>query len=263
MLSVIIIAKNEEANIRRCLDSVRFADEIIVLDSGSTDDTVAIAKQYTDKVYMTDWQGYGVQKQRALAKATGEWVLNLDADESVSLELGQAIQNAIASNEADAYRLAIQMVFYDKPLKYSASPKRHVRLFKRVGASFSDDIVHEKIILPEGARKGTIKKAIMHHSFKDVSHVLYKLNKYSSYSAKIRIASNKKPSFARLILATGWMFSRCFILQRGFLDGKLGFLFAIFSAQGTFYRGIKQIYKDQNINDLPNLTKHKETELCD
>ena len=146
MLSVIIIAKNEEANIGRCLASVAFADEIIVLDSGSTDKTVEIAKAYTDKVFLTDWRGYGVQKQRALEYTTGDWVLNLDADESISEELQLEIKIAIASDKADAYRLPIQMVFYNQPLKYSASPKRHARLFKKENASFSTDIVHEKII---------------------------------------------------------------------------------------------------------------------
>lgn len=261
MLSVIIIAKNEEANIGRCLESVSFADEIIVLDSGSTDKTVEIAKRYTEKVFLTDWRGYGVQKQRALEHASGEWVLNLDADESISEPLQKEIKTAMASNKADAYRLPIQMVFYDKPLKYSASPKRHARLFKKENATFSKDIVHEKIILPKGAKIGKIKHAIKHHSFQDVSHVLYKLNKYSSYSAKIRIANNRKPSFIRVLAATGWMFSRCFFLQRGFLDGKLGFLFALFSAQGTFYRGIKQIYKDTHIRELPPLNLNNEAEL--
>jgi glycosyltransferase involved in cell wall biosynthesis len=261
MLSVIIIAKNEEANIRRCLESVSFADEIIVLDSGSTDKTVEIAKKYTDKVFLTDWSGYGVQKQRALEKANGDWVLNLDADESISEDLQQEIKKAMAENKADAYRIPIQMVFYNKALKYSASPKRHIRLFKRANAQFSKDIVHEKIILPPSLRIGKIKKAIRHHSFQDVSHVLYKLNKYSSYSAKIRIAANKKPGFLRVLTATGWMFGRCFILQRGFLDGRLGFLFAFFSAQGTFYRGIKQIYQDRTIHELPALNLNTEDEL--
>lgn len=257
MLSVIIIAKNEETNIERCLQSVRFADEIIVLDSGSTDKTVEIAKRYTENVFVTDWHGYGLQKQRALEKARGDWVLNLDADESISVDLQEEIKRVIALNEADAYRMPIQMVFYNQPLKYSYSPKRHARLFKRDGATFSTDIVHEKIVLPLTARIGTIKKAIEHHSFRDVSHVLYKLNKYSSYSAKIRIAEKKMPGFASILVATGWMFTRCFILQRGFLDGRLGFLFAIFSAQGTFYRGIKQIYKDANLDDLPALNGKK------
>ena len=101
MLTVVIITKNEEANIGRCLESVRFADEIIVLDSGSTDNTLAIAKEYTSHVFSTDWQGYGIQKQRALAKATGDWVLNLDADESLTPALQEEIKQAIA---ADAYQ---------------------------------------------------------------------------------------------------------------------------------------------------------------
>lgn len=261
MLTVIIISKNEEANIARCLQSVRFADEIIVLDSGSTDNTMAIAKQYTEHVYLTDWPGYGVQKQRALSKAKGDWVLNLDADESVSESLQQEIKKAMSSGKADAYRIPIQMIFYNQPLKYSASPKRHIRLFKRANASYSNDIVHEKIQLPPDIKVGKLKQAIMHHSYQDVSHVLYKLNKYSSYSAKIRIDSEKKIGLSRALMNTGWMFFRCFIIQRGFLDGRLGFLFAVFSAQGAFYRGIKQIYSDVNINQLPKTNRIHEDVL--
>ncbi|KTD47674.1 lipopolysaccharide biosynthesis glycosyltransferase [Legionella quateirensis] len=262
MLTVIIITKNEESNIRRCLESVRFADEIIVVDSGSTDNTVAIAREYTEMVFQTDdWQGYGIQKQRALAKATGDWVLNLDADESVSNELKEEMMKVITSDSADAFRIPIQMFFYNQLLKYSASPKRHIRLFKRANANYSNDIVHEKVVVSSSARIGKLKNAIQHHSYRDVSHLLYKLNKYSSYSAKIRIESNKKTRFIWVLMNTGWMFGRCFILQRGFLDGKLGFLFAVFSAQGTFYRGIKQIYKDRNINQLPSLTNTDKDEL--
>lgn len=257
-LTVIIIAKDEERNIRRCLESVQFADEIVVFDSGSTDNTVAIAKEYTEHVFSTDWPGYGAQKQRALSQASKDWVLNLDADESISESLREEILQAIASDAADAYRIAIQMNFYNQPLKYTSSPKRHARLFKRANAHFSNDIVHEKIVLPENARIGKIKNSIMHHSFKDVSHMLYKMNKYSSYSAKTYIINKKKPSFAKTLTSTSWMFFRCYILQRGFLDGRVGFLFAAYNAQGTFYRGIKQLYKDGNIDQLPVLAKNNE-----
>jgi len=247
MLSVIIITKNEEKNLRRCLESVLWADEIIVLDSGSTDQTVSIAKEYTPHVYSTapaDWQGYGIQKQRALAYAKNEWVLNLDADESVDSVLKNAICTAISSNVADGYRVPIRMCFYDKPLRYSSSPKRHIRLFKRKGASYSEDIVHEKIKLPMDARVAKLRHPILHHSFQDVSHALYKMNRYSSYSAKIRIKNKKNIGLSKTLLGTGWMFFRCYFLQRGFLDGKEGLLFSFLSAQGTFYRGIKQIYCD-------------------
>lgn len=252
-LSVIIITKNEEANIRACLESVAFADEIIIFDSGSTDKTVAIAQEYTPNVFSSDWLGYGIQKQRALSKASGDWVLNLDADESLSKDLQLEIIQALSSNQAEAYRIPIQMSFYNQALKYSASPKRHIRLFKRLNANYSEDIVHEKIKIPTHFKVAKLKHPILHQSYKDLSHVLYKLNKYSSYSAKIRIESGKKMSLFKVLLSTSWMFGRCFILQRGFLDGKLGFLFALISAQGTFYRGMKQIYPDLNRDKLPKV----------
>jgi len=251
MLSVIIIAKNEQLNIRHCLESVAWADELIVLDSGSTDDTVAIAREFTDKVFSTDWQGYGIQKQRALDHATGDWVLNLDADESVDERLKEQIMLAMASNDNDACRIPIQMYFCGKPLRFSSSPSRHVRLFKREGARYSADIVHEKIVLPENTRIGQLLAPIEHHSFQDVSHALYKINRYSSYSAKIRLKKNNPASMSKTLASSSWMFLRCYFLQRGFLDGKEGFLFALLNAQGSFYRGIKQLYPDREIDKLP------------
>lgn len=257
MLSVIIITKNEAANIKRCLESVAFADQIIVLDSGSTDDTPEIASNYTENVYITpDWQGYGIQKQRALAMATGDWVLNLDADESVNNVLKDEIIKAIASNQADAYRMPICMNFYGKAMRHSSSPKRHVRLFKREGARFSDDIVHEKILLPESARIGKLSEPIMHHSYQDVSHALAKMNRYSSYTARTRLAKRSgTPSFMQAIMSAGWMFFRCYILQRGFLEGREGYLLAVFNAEGAFYRAVKQIFPDRQIHDLPTTKK--------
>jgi glycosyltransferase involved in cell wall biosynthesis len=255
MLSVVIIAKNEEANIRRCLESVRWAQEIIVLDSGSSDQTVAIAKEYTKHVYETDWQGYGKQKQRALAHATGDWVLNLDADESIDTRLQHQIMQAMISDEADAYRVPIQMCFYGKPLRFSSSPQRHIRLFKRESARYSEDIVHEKVLLPPNARVSKLSFPIMHHSFQDVSHALYKINRYSSYSAKIRINEKKPGSLLKTMFSTVWMFFRCYFLQAGFLDGKEGLIFALFNAQGSLYRGIKQLYPDCQIEKLPCVTE--------
>lgn len=245
MLSVIIITKNEEANLRRCLSSIRWVDEIIVFDSGSTDNTVAIAKEYTNKVFLTDWQGYGIQKQRALEQATGTWVLNLDADEAVSEALKQDIRLAIAENRADAYRVPIHLNFYGKTLYYSCSPKRHIRLYKRHGARYTTSIVHEEIRVPSDAKIGRLKHAIQHHCFQDVSHALSKMNLYSSYSAKIRIQNNYTPSFIKIVLGSWGMFFRCYFAQGGFLEGRDGFLFAVLSAQGSFYRNIKILYRDK------------------
>lgn len=248
MLSVVIITKNEEANIARCLSSVSFANEVIVLDSGSTDRTVAIAQEYTEHVYINkDWQGYGVQKQRALSLATGDWVLNLDADESVNKELREAIEDAMEDDTADGFRIPIRMNFYGQLLRYSSSPKRHIRLFKRKGAHYSDDIVHEKIVMPPESVIDKLSEPIVHNSFQDISHALAKINRYSSYSARVRLQKNSPPSFFTVMCSASWMFFRCFYLQRGFMDGRAGFLMAVMNAQGTFYRGMKQIYRDKPI----------------
>lgn len=246
MLSVTIIAKNEALNIRRCLESVRFADEIIVLDSGSTDDTFAIAKEYTDKVFETDWVGYGIQKQRALEKATGDWVLNLDADEWVPPALQKAILESLPKDRADAYRIPIYLNFYNKQLKHSWSPKRHIRLYKREGAHYTDKIVHEEVLLPSTARIGTLKQGLQHMSFKDVHHALYKMNVYSSYSARIRIQNKKKPSLFKILASSWFMFFRCYFIQGGFLEGRDGFLLAVLGAHSSFYRWIKTVYPDKN-----------------
>lgn len=261
MLSVIIITKNEEGNIRRCLESVKWADEIIVLDSGSRDKTVDIAKEFTDKVYLTDWRGYGIQKQRALSFATGDWVLNLDADEAVDEALKQEIEKAMMANSADAFRIPIRMYFYGKPLRYSSSPTRHVRLFKRKGARYSEDIVHEKIMLAGGTKIEQFKNPLIHHSYRDLTHALHKINVYSSYSAKIRIQEGRKTNFIKVGMGTGWMFFRTYILQRGFLDGYNGLIFALLNTMGTLFRGLKQIYPDRHLRDLPVVSKETKEAL--
>ena len=246
MLSVVIIAKNEEANLKRCLESVQWADEIIVLDSGSSDNTVAIAKQYTPYVYLTDWQGYGVQKQRALERATGDWVLNIDADESVTDALKHDILMSITQDNVDAYRIPILLNFYGKQLSHSWCPQHHIRLYKRDGARYTNNIVHEEVLLPPNAHVSQLKSVIHHHSFQDISHALHKMNAYSSYSAKMRREKKRSPSFSKSFFGAWWMFFRCYFIQFGFLEGKDGLLLAMLSAQGSFYRNIKILYHDKD-----------------
>lgn len=253
MLSVIIITKNEALNIRRCLESIQWADEIIVLDSGSTDKTKEIALEYTEHVYEADWPGYGIQKNRALSKATQPWVLNLDADESIDPDLKTAITEAIKTDKAEAFRIPIRLYFYGKDMRYSGSPSRHIRLFKREGARYSEDIVHEKVILPGKSKLGQLIQPIRHHSYQDLSHAIYKMNRYSSYTAKIRIEQKKQAGLIKTCIGTAWMFFRCFILQRGFLDGQAGFILALLKAQGTFFRGLKQLYPDRAMQHLPKV----------
>ena len=245
MLSVIIITKNEAKNIRRCLQSVSWADEIIVLDAGSSDTTIDIAKEYTQNVFVTDWLGYGVQKQRALEHAVGDWVLNVDADEVVDELLQQEIRQAMLTATAEAYRIPIRMCFYGKQLRFSSCPKRHIRLFKRERARYSQDIVHEKIILLPQTKVAQLAMPLLHYSFHDLTHAVDKMNKYSSYSANIRRQNEQTTKFLLVFFGSLWMFVRCYILQRGFLDGKEGWILAALNAQGSLYRGLKQLYPDQ------------------
>ena len=141
-LSVILITKNEADRVERCLQSVvNVADEIIVLDSGSTDDTVAICQRYTDKVTITDWPGFGKQKQRALAQATGDWVLSIDADEALDDTMAQALRDLLAQGEIKhtAYRLPWGVTLYGKTLRYGRSARAVLRLFKREGSAYTPD----------------------------------------------------------------------------------------------------------------------------
>jgi len=255
-LTVIIITKNEEKLIQQCLESVKWADEIIVLDSGSTDKTVEIAKKYTSHVYITDWPGYGIQKQRALSYATGDWILNVDADEEVTEPLKnrllQVMQESL-SKQIDACRIPIALMFYEKMMKYSWRPKRHIRFFKRLNAAYNQNIVHEHLFLPPDSQIIQLHEPIRHYCFRDLNHALYKLNRYSSYTAKMRLQEGRTCGLSRAIANSSWMFFRCYFMQLGFLDGKPGLLLAILSAEGSFYRSIKQLYHEDALDDLPSI----------
>jgi glycosyltransferase involved in cell wall biosynthesis len=244
-LSVIIITKNEANNIKRCLDSVTWADEIIVVDSGSTDNTVVLCQQYTSQVLQTDWPGYGPQKNRALQQATGDWVLALDADEQVSIPLREKIQTLIQQADSkDAYAIKRPVVFYGQLIKHACGADQTVRLFKRGKAKFSDDIVHETVVVD--GLVGKINQPIYHYSFNSIAAILAKMNKYTDLVAEQRAACGKHGSIFKAVTHASWMFIRVYLLKAGFLDGKAGFVLAMSFAQGAYYRYIKLLYVKQD-----------------
>ncbi|MGB6977450.1 MAG: glycosyltransferase family 2 protein [Gammaproteobacteria bacterium] len=237
-LSVIIITRNEAADIRYCLESVKWANEIIVLDSGSSDQTVAICREYTAKVFSTDWPGYGIQKNRALQYATSEWVLSLDADERVSDDLRHQIQTAITQNTSDAYAIPFQSRFCGQVIKWGAwRSEKHVRLFKRSQGKFSDAIVHEKLLI--NGQIGQLTAPILHDSYKNFEEVLEKMNCYSTYGAELRLQQGNRGGLTIALLHGIWAFIKSYCLQLGFLDGKMGFILAISIAEGSYYRYLK------------------------
>jgi glycosyltransferase involved in cell wall biosynthesis len=244
-LSVIIITKNEAEDIRQCLKSVSWADEIVVLDSGSSDNTVEICKQYTEKVFVTDWPGFGIQKNRALGKATGDWVLSLDADEWLSGKLIQEIQQTIQQKtNYDAYAFPRLSKFCGKYMQFGAW--RHdkvLRLFKRGQAQFTNSLVHEKLVA--NGETGMLESSLFHDSFKNLEEVINKMNQYSSASAQSRSQAGKKTSLFSAIVHGVWTFLKCYFLQAGFLDGREGFILAVSNAEGSYYRYLKLLYLNQ------------------
>ncbi|MDI6027119.1 glycosyltransferase family 2 protein [Corticibacterium sp. UT-5YL-CI-8] len=239
-LSVVIITKNEAANISACLDAVRFADEIVVLDSGSTDRTREIAAEYGARVEVNaDWQGFGVQKNRALDLAGQDWILSLDADEVVTPPLAAAIRAVVAGDgKHDAYEMSRLTWYCGKFLRHSGTNPDYVtRLFRRGMARFSDHLVHESL-RPNGP-VGRLDGSLEHYSFRDFSQVLKKIDDYSSASARQALEAGRSASLSKAVLRSLWMFFRTYILKRGFLDGGHGLANAISAAHGTYYRYLK------------------------
>lgn len=239
-LSVILITKNEAANIKDCLESVSFANEIIVVDSQSSDQTVKIAQSFGAKVEITsDWPGFGPQKNRALSLATQDWVLSIDADERVTPELKDEILAVInSSSSTNCYAIPRLSWYCGRFMKHSGWYPDYVeRLFKRGSAKFSDHLVHERL-LPTGTVK-KLKHHFLHYSFKNFSQVLQKIDSYSTASANQACQQGKKSSVLKAIGHGLWAFFRTYFLRLGFLDGQQGLALAISNAEGTYYRYIK------------------------
>ncbi len=244
-LSAIVIARNEAHAIADCLQSVAWADEIIVLDSGSSDGTPEIARRYTPLVFETDWPGFGVQKNRALDKASGEWVLSLDADERVTPELADEILRTLPGCTISGYEIPFRSSYLGRFIKYGDwRDERHLRLFRRGAGHFTNDRVHERLLV-EG-RTECLNHRMLHHSFADLDEVLDKVNRYSREGACLRHELGRESSLGKAIGHGFWAFFKGYVLRAGFLDGREGFLLAVSNALGSFYRYAKLIYMNRS-----------------
>ena len=234
-LSVIVIAYNEEDRLDDCLKSVYgWADEIVVFDNGSTDDTIDIAKKYTDKVFVTDWPGYGIQKQRALEKAQYEWILSLDADERLTPELRMEIDMVVeADSPVNVYKIPMADIVLDKRLDFGLNHRAPKRLFLRDGARFTESLVHEKILI-ENERLGELHERLLHDTYRDLHHAVQKLNSYASSWAEERFEKGKTCSWISALLHGGWNFVVNYFLRLGILDGFRGLILGIQMAVYTF-----------------------------
>lgn len=249
-ISVIIITKNEAANIVDCLKSVQWADEIVVVDSSSTDNTVDLCRTFSNKVKILvtpDWPGFGIQKQRALDLATSEWVLSLDADERVTESLQKEILEKCATTALDGFEIRFVSEYCGRKIHYGDwMNDSQMVLCRRQKARFVGAKVHERIELTKPYKIGKLKGIIEHLAFRDLSMVLRKMNDYSSASAKHKQSQGKKASVWTALTHSAWTFIRGYLLRFGFLDGKEGFLLAVSNAEGTYYRYLKLMYLNQD-----------------
>lgn len=239
-LSVILITKNEALNLGPCLESVRFADQIVVVDSGSSDATVEIARAAGAEVIQTaDWPGFGVQKNRALDAASGEWVLSIDADERVTPDLAVEIRAVLAAAQSsDAYDIPRRSWYCGRFIEHAGwSPDYVTRLFRRGSARFTDDLVHERIVVTGNTAR--LASPMLHYTFRNFSEVLRKIDQYSTLSAQQRHAQGQRGSVGKAVLHGFAAFIRTYVFKRGFLDGAHGLALAISNAEGSYYRYLK------------------------
>jgi len=242
-LSVTIITLNEADRIKRCLESIKdLADEIIVFDSGSTDETLDLVRHYTDKIWKTDWPGYGKQKQRALEQACGDWVLAIDADEVLDEALQQSVLELLQKDRKNivAAKMPWGVTLYGKRLDHGRSARSVLRMVWRKGAHFSDAEVHEKMTPPPG-RTVTLRGRLLHFSHRDYGHAIYKNSKYAWLGSQKYFRQGRRcHSLLSPTLRAIWTFILVYIIRLGFLDGPIGFLTAVNYAQNSFnkYAGL-------------------------
>ncbi len=237
-LSIIIAAKNEARRIRSCVESAAFADEVLVLDSGSQDDTAAQARSAGATVHVTDWPGYGPQQQRGIQLATGDWVLSLDADELISVSLRDEILSVIQKPDFDAYRLPRHSSFCGEFIEHSGwRPDYTLRLVRRDLAGFTDHFLHAHMTV-DGST-GDLRSPLLHYSYMDLDDVLEKLSRYSKGAALDLQARNVSSTLTKAVLKGVWAFFRTYFLKLGFMDGRMGLVLAIYNSHTTYYKYLR------------------------
>ena len=237
--SVYIVVCNEEWHIRRALESVRDFAEVVLVDSGSTDATLDIAKTFPNvKCFHHEWLGYAQQKQWALEQCAHEWVLNIDADEEVSPELADAIAKTVAENNADALRFPMPEVFLNT--LFSSAILTKTRCFRRTKGRYDlTNLVHEQIVLDDGAVVMQTRAPLRHYGLVSMEAAISKQNVYSTLKAKERFAKGRRYSLFRLMTLFPASFFRGYILKGGFRHGVPGFISAVNTAYYAFAKEAK------------------------
>jgi len=234
-LSVVIITKNEQNNIRRCLEGVKWADEIVVVDTGSTDRTVALCREAGLTPLRIKWQGFGQAKHFAVEQARNDWVLSIDADEVVTAELRQEIRQALTQPLFMAFRLKLKTFYVKRWIKHSGwANEYHLRLFNRRFGNYNLNPVHESV--ETSVKVGKLQAALLHYSYPDFATYLRKMESYTQLSVRQKAGTGNKASLFTAIGHGLLTFIRMYFFKAGFLDGSVGLALAINSAFAVYMK---------------------------
>lgn len=241
-ISIAIITFNEEKNILRTLESISWADEIVIVDSGSTDNTVSICRRYTDKVFYHEWRGYTEQKNFAIEQSSCEWILSLDADESVEPALASEIISIISAPESfNGYWIPRKTFFLGRWMRHGGwYPDYNLRLFRKGKGRFVKRAVHEALHV-EG-KHGRTKHALEHHTYPNIASYIDKMNKYSTLAVEVMAESGIskfKTSLFNIVLRPAFTFIFRYFFRLGFLDGKSGLLLNVLYSYYVFAKYVK------------------------
>jgi glycosyltransferase involved in cell wall biosynthesis len=238
-VSVAVVALNEEERLRACLESVVWADELVVVDAGSSDKTVAIAREFTDRVHFRAWDGYGAQKNFAIGQCHGDWILSLDADERVSEALREEIGATVRGGSGEAgFFLPRRNVFQGRWVRHGGLyPDWQLRLFRRGRGAFAERAVHESVRVD--GPTGRLRAPLIHESYRSVADAVARLNRYSDLAAADLVAAGRGGSLVDLLARPAWRFVSMYALRGGFLDGWRGLVLAGLHAHYVFLRAAK------------------------
>ncbi len=239
-ISVCIITFNEEENIRDCLESVKWVEEIVVVDSLSQDNTVAICREYTDKVFQKEWQGHVKQKNYALDHATNEWVLCIDADERISPELKEEIESCLSEDakSCDGYIFPRHSYYLGRWINHGGwYPDYKLRLFKKSKGKWGGKDPHDKVILHGATIR--LKAELLHFVYKNLSHQLQTVDNFSTITAGVLESEKEKFSLLKLLFRPPIRFFEMYVIKRGFWDGLPGFIIAVSSSFYIFLKYAK------------------------
>ncbi len=246
-LSVCLIVHNEESRVERALRSAAWADEIIVMDSGSTDRTAEICRRYTDKVYTRPFDDYASQKNAAVSRAAGKWILSLDADEEITSLLKNKIEKALQnSSGANGYRIRRRSRIFGRFFRFSGTQADRPLRFFRKGAGRFEGTIHESLVL-EG-RTDSLDGELTHYTYDSLKDYMSRFNRYTGMEAERFIRErHKAPGFFEIKIKPWLIFFWLYLFQQGFRDGREGFQFCVLSAFYTFVKHLKHFEKLRNL----------------